>query len=244
MKVLLLFISIITALYLSRCSRDNSPVMIAEGSGTETTNGLNVESAEALIQGEVFRIQSDDSTSRRPLTTGSVRITIYASDYLSFYEGAFCDTAYTDIEGKFVFSALDSGYYNLLAVDTTDNKAVMVRDIPVFPVTESYSENNYFDTTGSVSGILSYTEDIDTIVAVIYIKGTPFADVLDTSDAFSLTRLPMGQYWLMAEYYIYQDSQYIQNTVPPVGNISNNVGRNILIDKDNLSQTIEISFFN
>jgi len=131
-----------------------------------------------------------------------VKVTIFSSDYLPHLDKGFISSAFTDLGGIFLFDSLDSGYYNILAQDTTNNIGVFIADIQHNADTNNNVGSHQLDSVSKIAGQI-YTEgDTTLLFANIFIKGSPFFDVPDSLGLFALNKTPQGSYTLVLEAII------------------------------------------
>ncbi len=122
----------------------------------------------------------------------------YYTTYVANSTDNFVDTTTSDINGKFEFSSLKYGKYNLYAKNKITGKSVFVYSI-VISSDSDYSITDQLNYPGSVSGNVyirdsSSNQYINAVYYDVYILGSPFATKTDNKGEFLLYSIPPGNY--------------------------------------------------
>ncbi len=148
---------------------------------------------------------------------------IYNQNYMPHYfrSPGFCDSTFSNDAGKFSFSAIAEGHYNLLVWDSTENKSVFIERIPVF-ADSSVTVSDILKRPGFLTGIATDMGGNNLLLSYVYIKGSPFYAVTRNSGEFSLGPLPAGVYKLafFANYLSAPGSSTAEPVMTPINETS------------------------
>lgn len=170
MKMIML-LSGIFALFFCLCGNNVA--------GSETTNGDQI-----VVTASKDRIYG----------TAPVGHTIYlfSSDYYPYNDSGFSSTATADSSGTFSFNNLENGEYALYCKLAGSDLSVFFKLI-----LGSWGNTDTvfaFGENGSFSGKLIDDSGVPLSLYNVYIPGSPFFTVTDSSGVFVIDRIPEGNY--------------------------------------------------
>ncbi|NLG17516.1 MAG: hypothetical protein GX556_09335 [Fibrobacter sp.] len=153
------------------CSIDQ----LAGNSSQTGNNGITVLSKSGTVSGTAL---------------SSADIFIFSHDYKSYPAiSGYCDSATSNNADPFIFSDLDTGYYNILIKSRKENTAAFIRDIPVFPGATS----NHRDTF-KPCGFINASSSGNSMLKFAFIQGSPYFAVATEDGDLRLGPLPPGNY--------------------------------------------------
>ncbi|MBN1308037.1 MAG: hypothetical protein JXA18_08985 [Chitinispirillaceae bacterium] len=174
------FIAVSVLLYCSGGSGDLA-------GGVETTNGINVIASAGEIRG---------------ITVPDTRIIVSDTAHapLKVSTKTFADTVYAGNDGKFVFTDVPTGVYNLLAQKSDFGGGCIIRDIEV----DSSSTGPWRDSSRFVPLVeLAVVTKIDTVPqhnSIVFIRGTAIMDTTGADGSCTLAGIPAGFYSIEAVF--------------------------------------------
>jgi hypothetical protein len=180
------------------CSSDIA--LSVDGSGTQTTNGIRISSINSTLHGKVFTTASD-SSQEIPARGMDISLQLFGSDYQPYDHEGFCAIISLDSTGSFEYDSLESGFYNVVAYDTINASGIFFSNIPVGDSIGEYSKRQLLGPLGTISGSVNIISTMLSDYRGVYIIGTPFFELTDSSGAFSLTRIPTAVYEVKADYF-------------------------------------------
>lgn len=154
----------------------------AGGSSSETTNGV-----VASVQNSVLYGKAEENSL----------LMLYSSDYNAVAQEGFADTLVPQNDETFSFGMLESGNYNLYALDSSREKSLLICSVAVDD--RAYRYEALFTPGGSVEGVMTLTYDTD--VAGLCLVGTPFVVPLGADGSYLFEDIPAGDYTLQAWVY-------------------------------------------
>ncbi|MDD5672607.1 MAG: hypothetical protein PHC61_00465 [Chitinivibrionales bacterium] len=183
MKRYLIIPQIASLLLCALCSCSLSPTAV---SGTSSGTGNNSAVACAFaghIQGTI-----------KPLG----KALLYSSDWNPINPRAdsslFADSAIADSNGKFAFSSVPPGIYNLIIFSWGDTTAGIFKGFPCKSDTTWADTIDTLKEPGYLHGFLTNTKNDTLAFSYIYVKGTPFHAMTDPYGEFLMGALPPSRY--------------------------------------------------
>ncbi len=176
MRYFLLLICAGLCIHFFSCSTDNGPGDVA---GSETTNGVTVTSAKGSIHG-----------TARP----GIKVALFNSNYLPHNNSGFHADTTADDSGRFSFTTLDSGYYNLYLHNTLSDTALFFPEMRITPESVSKTVTDTLSLSGTISGSVvdSNNQMLDSVV--VFIKGSPFSDTTNMYGNYAFSSVSEGVY--------------------------------------------------
>ena len=181
-----ILITMVLYLVLLFCSSDNPGV-----SGTETTNGkitAYVSVSDTMVYGEA---------------PSGTRIILNSSDYNPILQDKYLDTVESGIDGKFEFRGIDSGSYNITAVNSEGSAKAFISDLIYRPVdmmpVSGGRDSGYISDVFYIEGELE-KDAPDSVDAFVYIQGSPFFTEVSGTGEFRIESVPRGDYTLLVFY--------------------------------------------
>ena len=166
------------AAFLLRCGV--SP--LAGGNSSQTGNaGIAVSARNQSIYGK---------------TASGAHVAIFEQNYKPYVTpSGICDSTMADDSGRFSFSAIQAGAYNLVAIDVRhDNLSAFISGIPVYPDSMFNRTIDSLKMQGFISGAAVDTFGAIYPLSYIFIEGTPFYTITKNNGDFLLGPLPPGRY--------------------------------------------------
>jgi hypothetical protein len=169
--------SVVASVFFCLCS--TSP--IAGGNSSQTGNaGIAVVSRSQSIFGE---------------TAPNAHVSIYEQNYTPYLTpSGYCDSTVSDDTGRFVFSNVQEGYFNLLVHDVHRGNAGFVSRIPVFADSVFNDTIDTLKQPGFISGNATDTAGRIFALSYVFIQGSPFYTITKNNGDFMLGPLPAGTY--------------------------------------------------
>jgi hypothetical protein len=193
---------------------------VAGNSSQTGNNGVTVTASCGSISGE---------------TKPEIHVSIYEQKFIPYITPSrFSDSTKTDDSGKFLFSSLAQGYYNLLIQDTGSDEAAFVRNIPVFADSVHTDTSKLLLVSGYFKGQFNENVDWKSESFVVYLEGSPFNSQIDYNGEFMIGPVPSGNY-----IFGYTDKYSDANPVPPFNDLpieSGKVFGNITVYSDSTVQ--------
>jgi len=170
---------IVACLSAFLCVCSSSP--LAGGNSSQTGNsGIAVVSRSQSIFGA---------------TVPGARVSIYDQGFRPYLTpSGFSDSAVATDSGRFSFSPVAEGHYNLLVVDVRHGGAAFVANIPVFPDSVFADTLDTLRQPGFINGTAADTAGSTYALSYIFIDGSPFYTVTKNNGEFLLGPLPAGTY--------------------------------------------------
>jgi len=168
------------SIYLTDCSTNN----LAEGSSSETTNGVTITASQNSINGK---------------TRPDALVGLYSTDYISYNDSGFADTTFANDHGGFAFEMLYEGYYNLLIRDIESSEALFVKSITLSSEKVYSISVDTIENTGAIKGNTTEIDSIlfNSVFADVHIGGSPFCTKTDIEGNYLISDLPVGEYRLI-----------------------------------------------
>ncbi len=139
----------------------------------------------------VYLVRQETALAEGIARLGSLRASTRAEAALDPAVGDF--RTMTDDEGRFAFSQVPVGAYNLVAVkDATHQsiKSLVVGEIQTVSVE--------LTPTGNLSGVVNMPGVTDLSTILVYLEGTSYVGVTDSAGSYIMTNLPAGSYTIVA----------------------------------------------
>jgi hypothetical protein len=154
---------------------------VAGGNSSQTgNNGITVSASAKTISGTTAR---------------DAHISIYEQNFRPHLTpSGICDSTVADDSGRFAFSIVQEGYFNLLVNDVRRGNAGFVPRIPVFADSVFHDTIDTLKQPGSISGTTTDTAGRTYALSYIFIEGSPFYTVTRNNGDFLLGPLPSGTY--------------------------------------------------
>jgi hypothetical protein len=158
-----------------------STAPLAGGNSSQTgNNGITVSASAKNVSGTTQR---------------GAHISLYEQNYRPYIiPSGFCDSIVADDSGRFNFSIVKEGYYNLLAQSTQNGAAAFVPRIPVFTDSVFSDTVDTLKQPGFLAGNATDTAGRTYALSYIFIDGSPFYTVTKNNGEFLLGPLPAGTY--------------------------------------------------
>ena len=124
------------------------------------------------------------------------QVTLFPVDYLPGRQGGTAkQTAYTDGKGRFSFSGMKPGQYNLVGkLGATDSLFCFLDSLQVSGKTLAPADT--LKLPGSVSGKIQLDTTDDPRTVTVQVVGTDYFGLVDSSGLFVLKNVPQGDYEL------------------------------------------------
>jgi hypothetical protein len=169
--------SVVASVFFCMCS--SSP--IAGGNSSQTGNaGIAVASRSLSILGA---------------TVPNAHVSIYEQNYSPYLTpSGYCDSTVADDSGRFSFSTVQEGVFNLLVCDVHRGNAGFISRIPVFADSVFTDTIDTLKQPGFISGTAMDTAGTIYALSYIFIDGSPFYTVTRNNGDFLLGPLPKGIY--------------------------------------------------
>ena len=169
---------LIVTVFFSRCS--TSP--LAGGNSSQTGNaGIAVTASDQSIFG---------------ITDSGAHVAIFEQNYRPYLTpSGICDSTIADNSGRFSFSIVQVGLYNLVVIDQRrGNAAAFIPNIPVYPDSTFTRTIDSLKKNGYISGVARDSMGVIYPLFYLFINGTPFYTVTKNNGDFLLGPLPPGMY--------------------------------------------------
>lgn len=160
------------------------------GNTSETTNGITVIASKGKIEGTAPPYSS---------------LSLYRSNYEPFLVQSY-DSAETDSTGTFSF-LVQNDVYNLFCTATNGDKSL------INILSDRNSSGDTINETLIKPGILQGYSRNKQYGSYIFLKGSPFYAITDTSGFFKISGIPKGQYSLQIIIYKYAPQPVHSDTV-------------------------------
>ncbi len=213
------FTLIVPLLLLFGCNNGTRQVT----GGFETTNGITVSVSSDKIEGKTHpRTQIIISD------TGWCPI----EEPKPEQENNFSDSICAGENGRYAFTNLKPGIYNLIARREDRTMGCLIRNIRVDPLATPYIDSSFFDSLGKIDVSVSLFDTPCSMVCV-YIKGTTIWDSTSEGGYCSLENVPFGCYQISAFY-----NRRIKNNTTDVYENFSARSENLIIEKDNMFREV------
>ena len=121
-------------------------------------------------------------------------VALYSQDWLPLPDtGTFSDSSVTDDSGKFAFTNVPHGYYNLIIFAAGEKRAGIFKNIPCQPAVTWADTIDTLKEPGFLRGFAVAQNDT-LALSYVYVKGTPFHAMTDTRGEFLMGPLPSSGY--------------------------------------------------
>jgi hypothetical protein len=154
---------------------------VAGGNSSQTgNNGITVSASVKTISGTTAR---------------DAHISIYEQNFRPYLTpSGFCDSTVADDSGRFAFSIVQDGYFNLFVNDVRRGSAGFIARIPVFADSVFSDTIDTLKQPGFVAGTATDTAGRTYALSYLFIDGSPFYTVTKNDGGFLLGPLPAGTY--------------------------------------------------
>lgn len=194
------------ALFLCSCGNNLA--------GSETTNG-----DEVMVTATADRIYGTAPAGNK--------VYLFSNHYCPYNDSGFSSVSKTDTSGSFSFNNLAEGEYTIYCKLANSDSSVIIQSIQVQSNHWSTPDTVEFDENGSFSGKLIDSSGIALSQSYVYISGSPFFTITDSSGIYILKAVPKGN-------YLVTFSKESNGINPPNKNrtiaVAVNAGKNTAID--------------
>lgn len=149
--------------------------------GSETTNGDKI----------IVTATADKIYGTAP--AGNT-IHLFSNNYCPYKDSGFSGVCKVDTSGTFSFSNLLQGEYTIHCTRANPDSSAIIQSIMVQPNNFNSSDTAAFDENGSFSGILLDSYGVPLSQSYVYISGSPFFSITDSSGMYSISAVPKGNY--------------------------------------------------
>lgn len=203
MRTIIRILTAFLVTLLMDCGTESILSLSTSGSGTQTTNGFCISSTQKILTGHAFTLLNDSTQER--LTGHVLDVQIFSECFQPYNNQGYHNAFQLDSQGGLSIDSLTEGFYNIFVTDSINSTMLLFQSVPVFDSTNQYEKKLHFLASGTISGVLSDTSLLtvqnDSIFAGIFILGTPFFSVVDSSGSFSFPHVPVGLYMVNTGYF-------------------------------------------
>jgi hypothetical protein len=174
------------------------------GNSSGTGNGAIVCAASDRIDG---------------VTRPKAKVDLYSEDWMPVLDtGTYSGSSAADDSGKFVFTNVPQGYYNLIIFSAGEQTAGIFVNIPCQPTVTWADTIDTLKKPGYLHGFLTSARNDTLALSYIYVRGTSFHAMTDTHGEFLMGALPAAHF-TMQVYGLFTTSangpMAIPNTTTP-----------------------------
>ncbi|NLD99496.1 MAG: carboxypeptidase regulatory-like domain-containing protein [Fibrobacter sp.] len=186
--------------------------VVNNGSGTLTTNGVCIISAGGSLSGYFFTLDAMGMDGEAIMQNPPVSIRIFDNGYRPYDLHGFSKIIVPDSNGTFQCDSLVPGLYNVFGYDTIESQCFFLKEIPVATAGSEQTFRKSFSAGSTITGTVRDSTELNVDKKGVYIIGSPFFCITDSTGSFLLTQVPPGVYTIKADYFVPSNSDDIRYT--------------------------------
>lgn len=170
------------------------------GSGTQTTNGICIIMSQNSLSGYLYAI--DNENIQKKITgSSSIQLQLFSTKYQPYDSQGFYKPIPIDSNGDFTADFLENGTYNLLANDIYSSSALLFSGLSIYASSQKVTKELLFSHWSTIHGTVTDSSQLNAPFKGVFIRGTPFFTLTNSSGEFSIEQVPSGNYYIFADYF-------------------------------------------